>query len=126
MTSIHGNSKVSTFDLSESKARKNEHQSQPQYMPVEEKIPSVAQVLVRKGRLSHCPKFRLTANKKEKEVIANAEKANKMSRWMSEGRDDAPWCLVNIVDKGHIHQPGEVAKDGKENQWSLDGEHGSS
>jgi len=51
---------------------------------------------------------------------------NPMSRWESEARVDAPWCIVNIVNKGYIHQAVGPGKNGMEDQWSLDGEHGSS
>jgi hypothetical protein len=128
MTSfIHGNSKFSTFDLSESKCSKNEHQTQFNDLPAEKKTSSEGeQMLVGKSKSSHCPKFGFMANKKDKEETATAEKMNPMSRWESEGRVDAPWCIVNIVNKRYIHQPVGPKREGKEDQWSLDGECGSS
>jgi hypothetical protein len=124
-SSIHCNNKFSTSGLSESKSPIDEHGNKPNYMPIEKNISSdEQQVIVKKSKYDCCPQCRSTTKKKEDEAAAT-KKLDRMFRWKTEGRVDAPWCLVNIVDKEYMHKSVELGKGRMEDQWSLDGEHGS-
>lgn len=117
---IDGNSKIGTLEFPEPKGSTSGQETQSNGLP-----PEKEQVLG-KSKSSHFTKLGFMTNKKDKEEqTISAQRVDPMSRWEAEGRADAPWHIVNTIDKKDKHQPAGLGRDGIENHWSLNGEHGS-